>query len=140
MALRTLAAAIACCALIPATAQASSRPSFPRTVTGTISGSYLAKKDGTTHKASWKITGARFKLVHVRSAEGSWTGFYKVTGGRVSYAESESGPCSFSLTDSFDLAPAMPTHNPSTPFYMQRSLLNRETYGGLIQPAKRWKV
>jgi hypothetical protein len=140
MAPRTVPAALACCALIPATAQASSRPNFPKTVTGTISGSYAAKKDGTTHKATWKISSVRFKLVHVRQAEGSWTGFYKVTGGHVSYAETQSGPCSWSVSDSFDLAPAMPKNNISTPLALQRSLTGHDTYDGTIQPRKRWNV
>jgi hypothetical protein len=46
MALRTVAAALASLALIPAVAEASTKPKFPRTVTGTISGTHLAKQPG----------------------------------------------------------------------------------------------
>lgn len=140
MAVRTLALAVASLTLVPAAAQAASRPNFPRTVSGTISGSYVAKEGQTTYKASWSITGVRFKLVHVRSAEGSWTGFYNVTAGTVTYTESETGPCSYSVSDKFALKPAMPRPNPSTPLALTRSLLSRETYGGTIQPDKRWTV
>lgn len=139
MALRTLAVALASLILVPA-AQASTRPNFPRTVSGTISGSYVAKEGETTHKASWTITGVRFKLVHVRSAEGSWTGFYNVTAGTVSYSESETGPCSFSVSDKFALKPVMPRPNPSTPLALTRTLTGHDNYGGTIQPNKRWKV
>jgi hypothetical protein len=69
MAPRTVAAALASLALIPAAADASTRPNFPRTVSGTISGSSTAKKDGVTRKASWTVKGVRLKLVHVRFVE-----------------------------------------------------------------------
>ncbi|MEA2496302.1 MAG: hypothetical protein QOJ29_4213, partial [Thermoleophilaceae bacterium] len=108
--------------------------------TGTISGSYIAKKGGTTHTITWTIKGVRFELVHVRSAEGSWTGFYNVAAGKVSYVDKETGTCGYTLTEKFALAPAMPKHNPSTPFYMTRSMLSRENYGGNLEPKKRWTI
>jgi hypothetical protein len=140
MAPRIFVSLLAALTLVPVAAQAASRPSFPRTVSGTISGSYVAKEGQTTYRASWSITGVRFKLVHIRSAEGSWTGFYNVAAGTVSYSESETGPCSYSVTDKFALKPAMPRPNPSAPLALTRSLLSRETYGGTIQPDKRWNV
>jgi hypothetical protein len=140
MTLRTVAVGLGCLALLPAAAQASSKPNFPRTVTGTISGSYSAKQGETTNKASWTVKSVRFKLVHVRFLENTWTGYYDVTGGTVSYSETETGPCSYSLQQTFALKTAMPKRNPSTPFYMTRNMLGRDYYGGIVQPAKRWNV
>jgi hypothetical protein len=140
MALRALAAALASLTLVPAAAQGSTRPHFPKTVAGTISGAYLAKTDGSTYKASWSIAGARFKLVHIRSVEGSWTGFYVVTAGSVTYSESKSGPCSYELSEKFALKPAMPSSRVSTPLALTRSLTGHDTYGGMIQPKKHWTV
>ena len=81
MAFRTLAALLASLALIPAAvAEASAKPKFPRTVSGTISGSSSSTR-GNTVKETWMIKGVRFKLEHVRFVENTWTGFYKVTAG-----------------------------------------------------------
>jgi hypothetical protein len=137
---RTLAIALACLAVVPAAAQASSRPNFPRTVTGTLGGSYSATEGETTHKASWTVKNVRFKLVHVRFVENTWTGYYNVSAGTVTYSQSETGPCSYSLQETFALKPAMPKNNPSTPFYMTRNMLGRDYYDGIVDPAKRWNV
>ena len=100
MALRTVAVVVACCALIPSVAQASSRPSFPKIVTGTISGTDSATRDGQTNKESWTIKNVRFRLEHVRFVENTWTAFYKVTGGTVMFSETESCMCRPAWADS----------------------------------------
>jgi hypothetical protein len=139
MAPRTVAAALASLALIPA-ADASTRPNFPRTVSGTISGSHVAKRAGQMNKESWTIKGVRFTLVHVRFVENTWTGFYKVTAGTVTFSETQSGPCSYSLDKTFALKPAMPKRAVSTPFFLNRSMLGKDSYGGNIVPAIHWNV
>src|SRR3954452_3138852 len=140
MALRTRVAVLACCALVPATAAASSRPNFPKTVSGTISGAYSAKRGETTNKESWTIKGVRFKLEHVRYVEATWTGFYKVTAGTVTFSESESGPCSYSLEKTFALRPVMPKRPVSTPFFLGRNMAGKDSYGGNIFPKIHWPV
>jgi hypothetical protein len=140
MAPRIAAAALALLALIPAAAGASTRPKFPRTVSGTISGSHVAARGGQTNKESWTIKDVRFKLEHVRFVENTWTGFYKVTGGAVTFSESESGPCSYSLDKTFALKPAMPKRPVSTPFFLNRNMLGRDSYGGNIVPNVHWNV
>src|SRR3954454_3830530 len=54
---------------------ASTRPKFPRSVAGTISGAASSSRGGTTNKESWTIKGVRFELEHVRFVENTWTGF-----------------------------------------------------------------
>jgi hypothetical protein len=140
MAPRTVAAVLACCAFIPSVAQASSRPNFPKTVSGTISGSYTGKRDGQTNNESWTIKSVRFRLEHVRFVENTWTGFYRVTGGTVTFSETESGPCTYSLQKTFALKPAMPKRAISTPFFLTRNMLGRDSYGGNIVPAVHWNA
>jgi hypothetical protein len=139
MALRTVAAALACCALIPSVAQASSRPSFPKTVTGEISGGHSGKRDGQTNKESWTIKNIRFRLVHVRFVENTWTGFYKVTGGTVTFSESQSGECSYSIEKTFPLKSNMKDKT-STPLSMTRNMSGRDSYGGNIWPSIHWNA
>src|SRR6476469_5644990 len=107
MAFRTLAALLVALALIPAAAEGSTKPRFPRTVSGTISGSSSSTR-GKTVRETWTINGVRFKLEHVRFVENTWTGFYKVAGGTVTFSESETGSCSYSVDRTFALRPAMP--------------------------------
>jgi hypothetical protein len=140
MALRTVAAALASLALIPAVAEASTKPKFPRTVTGTISGTHLAKQPGDPQvfNQKWTIKGVRFTLEHVRFVENTWTGFYKVTAGTVTFSETESGPCTYSLEKTFALRPAMPKRPISTPFFLERDMLGRDSYGGNVSPTIHW--
>jgi hypothetical protein len=140
MALRTVAAALVCCALIPSVAQASSRPSFPKTVTGEISGSHSGTRDGQTNKESWTIKDVRFRLAHVRYVENTWTGFYNVTGGTVTFSESQSGACSYSLEKTFPLKPNMPSSKTTTPFSMTRNMSGHDSYGGGIWPKLHWNA
>jgi hypothetical protein len=137
---RTVAATLIALALVPAVAGASARPKFPRTVTGTISGSHVAKRGEQTNKEAWTIKGVRFRLEHVRFVENTWTGFYKVTAGSVTFSETESGPCSYSLAKTFALRSALPKRAISTPFFLERDMLGRDSYGGNIVPAVRWNV
>ena len=136
---RTVAAVLACCALAPA-AQASSRPNFPKVVTGTVSGSYVSKKDGLTDKATWTIKGLRLKLVHVRFVENTWTGFYDVTAGTVTFTDNQTGSCSYSLNQTFALKPVLPSRKLTTPFSMTRNMLGKDSYGADMRPTKRWNV
>src|SRR5690349_8456263 len=122
MALRTLAALAALCALAPATAGASARPNFPERVAGTITGSSVLKTEGNTVKTTWTVSGARFKLVHVRSVEGSWTGFYSVTAGSVAFKQVETGVCGYTLEQKFALKSSLPKSKVSTPLALTRSL------------------
>jgi hypothetical protein len=139
MAFRTLAVALVSLALIPSAAGASTKPKFPRTVSGTISGSSSSTR-GNTVKETWTIKGVRFKLEHVRFVENTWTGFYKVTAGTVTFSESETGSCSYSLDRTFALRPAMPKRVVSTPFYLERNMLGKDSYGGNIFPNVHWSV
>jgi hypothetical protein len=136
---RTVAVALASLALIPAVADASAKPKFPRTVSGTISGSSSSTR-GNTVKETWTIKGVRFKLEHVRFVENTWTGFYKVTAGTVTFFETETGACSYSLNKTFALRPAMPGRAISTPFYLERNMLGKDSYGGNIVPNVHWNV
>jgi hypothetical protein len=140
MALRTVAAALASLALVPATAGASTKPRFPRAVSGTISGASSSSRGGTTVKESWTISGVRFAHEHIRFVQNTWTGFYKVTAGTVRFSESESGPCSYSLDKTFALRPAMPKRPISTPLYLERNMLGKDSYGGNIVPNVHWSV
>jgi hypothetical protein len=137
---RTVAVALASLALIPAAAEASAKPRFPRTVTGTISGVASSSSAGTTVKESWTIKGVRFKLEHVRFVENTWTGFYKVTGGTVTFSERVTGDCTYSVDKTYALRPVMPKRPISTPFFLNRDMLGRDTYGGNITPNLRWNV
>lgn len=139
MAPRTLAAALASLALIPAVADASTKPRFPRTVTGTISGSSSSSR-GNTVKEAWTIKGVRFTLEHVRFVENTWTGFYKVTAGTVTFSETETGQCSHSVEKTFALKPAMPKRPISTPFFLNRNMSGHDSYGGNIFPSIHWNV
>ena len=141
MAPRILALLLAL-AVIPASAQAASKPSFPKTYKGTISGTYVADLDGgSTHKVTWTISKVRFRLEHVRFAEGRfWTGFYKVTGGTVTYTDTKTGTCTHDLSEKFALAPAMPKRVIATPFHMNRYVGSKDFYGGYIDPNKHWTV
>jgi hypothetical protein len=141
MALRTALAVLASLALIPAVAGASTRPKFPRTVTGTISGSHNASRGGEqTNRESWTIKDVRFTLEHVRFVENTWTAFYKVTGGTVTFSESQTGQCSYSLEKTFALKTAMPKRAISTPFFLERNMSGRDSYGGNIVPQIHWST
>jgi len=137
---RTVAAVLASLALIPAAAQASAKPRFPRTVTGTISGAASSSSAGTTVKESWTIKGVRFKLEHVRFVENTWTGFYKVTGGTVTFSERVTGDCTYSVDKTYALRPVMPKRPISTPFFLERDMLGRDSYGGNVSPKIHWNT
>jgi hypothetical protein len=137
---RSALAALACLLLVPASTLAAARPKFPQRYTGAISGTYSAAKDGVTRQNAWTIKDATFRLEHVRPAEGSWTGFYEVTKGTVAYRETETGPCTYSIDDEFALKPSMPKRTISTPFFMRRSLLSKETYDGRLDVTKKFRV
>src|SRR3954471_6832752 len=100
MPLRTAAAGLALFALISAIASASTKPKFPRAVSGTISGSSTTTR-GNMVAESWTIKGARFKLEHVRFVENTWTGFYRVAAGTVTFSETETGSCGYSVQKTF---------------------------------------
>ena len=140
MAFRTLVALAVLCALPVAGAGASARPNFPSNVSGTISGKSVSKFSGNTVTTTWTIKKARFKLIHVRSVEGSWNGFYKVTGGEVAYKEVETGSCAYTLDSSFSLVKYMPKSRTTTPLALTRSLTGHDTYDGDITPTRRWTI
>jgi hypothetical protein len=142
MTLRLGLAAPLALALVPAAAHAASQPRFPAGYSGTISGSIASSANGLTRKVSWTVKDIRFKLIHARQAEGSWSGYYKITAGTVHYTETtqDGADCAYTIDDSFALRPAIPRNYPSTPFFMTRNLLGREYYDGVIDPAKKWTV
>ena len=94
----------------------------------------------TNIKTTWKVSKARFKLEHVRSVEGSWTGFYKVTGGSVHYTETETGNCTYEIDSTFPLLKTMPKNRISTPLALTRSLTGHDTYDGDVDPTKKWTI
>ena len=108
-------------------------------MTGTISGSHSGKRGETTNKESWTIKNVRFRLVHVRFVENTWTGFYDVTGGTATFSESESGPCSYSIEKTFALKGNVKSKT-STPFFLNRSMLGKDSYGGNILPKVHWNT
>jgi hypothetical protein len=141
MLLRTAAVSLASFALIPAAAQASTKPHYPKYYSGSLSGSIAVTSDSITRRANWTVSGVRFKLVHVRFVENTWTGYYNVDAGRVSYHESVTqGDCSYTVDEKFALKGSFGRNYPSTPFFMTRDMLGRDYYDGLIQPAKKWTV
>jgi hypothetical protein len=140
MALRTLAAVTALCALSPAAAVASARPNFPRHVSGTISGTATQKASGNTVKSNWTISGARFRLAHVHYVEATWTGFYEVSGGTVTFEQSEIGNCGYSIKQTFALKGSLPSAKTTTPLFLERTMLGQDKYDGMLDPTKKWNV
>jgi hypothetical protein len=78
--------------------------------------------------------------VHVRFVENTWTRFYNVSGGTVSFSESESGPCTYSVSETFALKSSMPSSRITTPFSMTRNMSGKDSYGADIRPTKRWNA
>jgi len=134
MARHSLPLALLILVLLPAGANATSKPNFPKSYSGEISGSYRSSKDGRVITKTWTIKKVKFRLKHVRLFEGGWTGFYDVAAGTVSFHQTQTGSCKYEFDETFALKPSLPRHNPSTPFYMDKSPLGRTIYDGIIDP------
>ena len=125
---------------VPANALAISRPHYARAYRGTIAGSIETHDSGLDVKAQWKITGLVFRLYKVNAFEGGYTGLYKVTAGKVSYSETESGDCSYSTSDSFALKKALPHPLTSVSLALDKDPLGRMTMLGLIDVTRKLNV
>lgn len=125
---------------LPAAALGASRPTFAHSYRGTISGTFSDTEAGNVTKAQWKITGLVFRLTKVQAFEGGFTGLYKVSRGTVSYSETETGTCSYSVGDKFGLARALPRPNPSAPFALDQDPIGRKTILGLIDVNRKVKT
>jgi hypothetical protein len=55
----------------------------------------------------------------------------------VTFSESESGPCSYSIEKTFALKGHVKSKT-STPFFLNRDMLGRDSYGGNILPTPHW--
>jgi hypothetical protein len=81
-----------------------------------------------------------FRLDTVQAFEGGFTGIYKVTRGTVTYSETETGNCSYSVSAKFGLKGALPHPNPSAPFALDKDPLGRMTMLGLLNVDRQFKA
>jgi len=123
---------IAVLAFPAAASAATSRPHFSRSFHGTLSGHREVREGSRVIKADWTVKGVVFRLQHVRAFEGGWTGFYKVTAGTLTYSETQTGSCSYSVKASMPLAKSLPRPNPSAPLALDKDPLGRFYVLGLI--------
>lgn len=122
---------------MPASALAVSRPHYAGSYRGTISGSFETHDAGSDVKGQWKIAGLVFRLYKVSAFEGGYTGLYKVTAGKVSYSETESGDCSYSASDTFALKKELPHPLTSVSLALDKDPLGRLTMLGLIDVTRK---
>ncbi|HEX6458404.1 MAG TPA: hypothetical protein VF032_05755 [Thermoleophilaceae bacterium] len=125
---------------VPANALAVSRPHYAESYRGTISGSFESHDAGRDVKGQWKIGGLVFRLYKVSAFEGGFTGLYKVTAGKVSYSETESGDCSYSVSDTFALKKWLPHPLTSVSLALDKDPLGRMTTLGLIDVRRKLSV
>lgn len=125
---------------VPSSALAISRPHYAPAYRGTISGSFETHDAGRDVKGQWTISGLVFRLYHVNAFEGGYTGLYKVTSGKVSYSETESGDCSYSAADTFSLKKALPHPLTSVSLALDKDPLGRMTTLGLIDVTRKLNV
>jgi len=118
---RLFAAALIVCALTPA-AQAAGQPPFPHSYRGTVSGTLDARdgSQGTATKASWTIKGVALRLTRVIKTDASWSAYYAVTGGKITYHEAETGSCSYAFDTTLPLRTSL--SKTSAPFALSQSL------------------
>jgi hypothetical protein len=132
--------ALAVLAAPAAASAATGKPHFSRSYRGTLSGHLESRSGSRVIKADWTVKGLVFRLEHVRAFEGGWTGFYKVTAGTLSFSQTETGPCSYSVEASMPLAKSLPRPNPSAPLALDKNPLGKFYVLGLISPDKRLKT
>ena len=108
-------------------------PHFPRSLHGTLKGTYIQTGGPQTTVRTWKVTGAVFKFTRASTSGGASIGRYKIVAGRVDFTLTESGSCSFSAHANFPLVKSLGRHVP-TPLALQQDSLGKFHTLGSMNP------